>query len=99
MGSEGERVFKNLAEIGLESPQAAKCGDLLTLMLTRCWPKQQGGIPCSSKAILEHVLTWRLWPCFLRRFGNKNMFLRIFHCNVLRSSVLVLRLKSVCVSV
>ncbi|XP_078381354.1 E3 ubiquitin-protein ligase rnf213-alpha-like isoform X3 [Oculina patagonica] len=76
-GSEGEKVFKNLSVHGLESPQASKCGDLLTLMLTRCWPQQQGGVPCSCKAILKQVLTWRLWPCFLQRFGRESDYRRV----------------------
>ena len=63
-------MFKNLSEHGLQSSQALKCGELLTLMLTRCWPKPQGSVPCSSKTILQQVLTWRLWPCFFQRFGN-----------------------------
>ena len=70
MGNEGEEVFQWLSEHGLDSPQADKCGELLTLMLTRCWPQPQGGISRSSKTSLRHVLTWRLWPCFFRRFGN-----------------------------
>ncbi|PFX29705.1 E3 ubiquitin-protein ligase RNF213 [Stylophora pistillata] len=67
-GSEGEDIFRNLSD-GLRSSQASKCGDLLTLMLKRSWPKQQGGVPCSPKAILKHVLTWKLWPGFFQRFG------------------------------
>ena len=59
-----------LVKQDLESPQAQKCGDLLTLMLTRCWPESRGGADPSSKVILKHILTWRLWPCFFQRFGN-----------------------------
>ncbi|XP_022783821.1 E3 ubiquitin-protein ligase rnf213-alpha-like [Stylophora pistillata] len=69
-GNEGEEVFRNLTEYGLDSPQASECGRLLTLMLTSCWPEGQRGVPCSSKDILRHVLTWRLWPCFFQRFGK-----------------------------
>ena len=39
-------------------------------MLKKSWPKEQGGVPCSPKAILKHVLTWKLWPGFFQRFGN-----------------------------
>ena len=35
---------------------------------------QQGGVPCSPKAILKHVLTWKLWPGFFQRFGNGSFF-------------------------
>ena len=69
-GGEGGEVFKNLSEHGLTSPQATECGGLLTLMLKECWPQSQGGSPPSSLAILKHVLTWSLWPCFFERFGK-----------------------------
>lgn len=69
-GIKGEEVFRSLSEHGLDSPQASKCGELLTLMLTRCWPKPKAGVPCSTKEIFKHVLNWRLWPCFFQRFGN-----------------------------
>lgn len=69
-GDEGEKVFKNLSENGLASPQASKCGELLTLMIQKCWPQPQGGGEPSSLAILNNVLTWSLWPCVLQRFGE-----------------------------
>ncbi|XP_068694646.1 E3 ubiquitin-protein ligase rnf213-alpha-like isoform X2 [Montipora foliosa] len=76
-GNENENLFKNLSEHGLQSPQASKCGDLLTLMLTKCWPKSQGGIPCSSVAIFKHVLEWRLWLCFFERFGPESDYRKV----------------------
>ncbi|CAH3029473.1 unnamed protein product, partial [Porites evermanni] len=71
-GNEREDVFQNLSVYGLGSPQAQKCGELLTLMLTHSWPKPQGDVPCSSRIILHQVLTWRLWPCFFQRFGKES---------------------------
>ena len=85
-GSEGEDVFRNLSD-GLQSSQASKCGDLLTLMLKRSWPKPQGGVPCSPKATLKHVLTWKLWPGFFQRFGNGSFFTLLIQfgfCNAKR---------------
>lgn len=68
-------LFEKLWKNGLNSPEASKCGELFTLMLTRCWPKPKEGIPCSSLTILKHVLEWKLWPCFFHRFGILIIFL------------------------
>lgn len=48
---------------------------------------QQGGVPCSPKAILKHVLTWKLWPGFFQRFGNGSFFTLLIQfgfCNAKR---------------
>ncbi|XP_067056125.1 E3 ubiquitin-protein ligase rnf213-alpha-like isoform X2 [Acropora muricata] len=71
-GNESKELFENLWKNGLNSPEASKCGELFTLMLTRCWPKPKEGIPCSSLTILKHVLEWKLWPCFFHRFGPES---------------------------
>ena len=75
-GHEGAEVFKNITEHGLTSPQAAKCGELLTLMIQKCWPQPKTDNTLSSMVILKHLLTWGLWPCFLQRFG------KWYHCTV-----------------
>lgn len=66
----GEDVFKSLYNSGLHSSQASKCGELLTMMLTKCWPPSRGGAEPFSQEILTHVLTGQLWPCFFERFGE-----------------------------
>lgn len=45
-------------------------------MIQKCWPQPKNGNALSSLVILNHLLTWSLWPCFLQRFG------KWYHCTV-----------------
>lgn len=45
-------------------------------MIQKCWPQPKNGNALSSLVILNHLLTWSLWPCFLQRFGEW------YHCTV-----------------
>lgn len=70
LGREDETVFKSLYKEGIESCQASKCGELLTMMILKCWPKPQDGTELSSLGVLRHILSWKLWPGYFEFFGK-----------------------------
>ena len=70
MGGEDEKVFERLSQSGIQSPQATKCGELLTMILMRCWPKPPNGSELSRLDVLRHALSWKLWKGYLEFFGK-----------------------------
>lgn len=69
-----DRAFRSLTSSAREeATKAGKYGELLSILLTKSWPKETGGTNRDSldKRTVEFLLTWNPMAGYLKYFGIK----------------------------
>ena len=71
MKADTDRAFETLSQGSTLSKRTEKCGELLSILLTKSWPKstQEDVVSRLDHVTVEFLLSWNPMAGYLRFFG------------------------------